>query len=97
MGYARLVRWQLRLLHGAVYGALTADKSAHGHGGKAEKNGFWRELRHKACYCCFGWAVYAPLACLMGLWMLCLSKLAKCPLICLADLAGDLKHKHEIY
>jgi hypothetical protein len=33
-----------------------------------------------------------PWACYMGLWILCFSKLAKCPLICLADLAGDHLH-----
>ena len=27
----------------------------------------------------------------MGLWILCVSKLAKYPLICMADLAGDLR------
>ena len=37
----------------------------------------------------FGWAVYAPWACYMNLRTLYVSKLAKCPLICLADLAGD--------
>ena len=52
------------------------------------KNGCWRELRHKGGYCCFGWAPYAPWECYMGLWILCVSKLAKCPLICMADLAG---------
>jgi hypothetical protein len=31
-----------------------------------------------------------PCACYMGLWIIWVSKLAKCPLICLADLAGDL-------
>ena len=73
--------------------ALTARKPAHGHGHghgqKAEKNEFWRKQRHKGdCYC-FGWAVYAPWACYMHLRTLYVSKLAKCPLICLADLAGD--------
>jgi hypothetical protein len=26
---------------------------------KQKKWIFWREQRHKNCYCCFGWAVYA--------------------------------------
>ena len=73
--------------------ALTARKPAHGHGHghgqKAEKNEFWRKLRHKSDCCCFGWAVYAPWACYMNLRTLYVSKLAKCPLTCLADLAGD--------
>jgi hypothetical protein len=30
-----------------------------------------------------------PWACYMNLWILCVSKPPKCPLICLADLAGD--------
>ena len=58
---------------------------------KQEKNEFWRKQRHKGDCCCFGWAVYAPWACYMNLRTLYVSKLAKCPLICLADLAGDLK------
>jgi hypothetical protein len=74
--------------------ALTARKPAHdhghGHGQKAEKNEFWRKLRHKSDCCCFGWAVYAPWACYVNLRALYVSKLAKCPLTCLADLAGDL-------
>jgi hypothetical protein len=65
-----------------------------------------RELRsrRKSGCCCLGlgWAVYAPWACYMILLAGTLSalssyslininsKLAKCPLICLADLAGDL-------
>ena len=57
---------------------------------KQEKNEFWRKQRHKGDCCCFGWAVYAPWACYMNLRTLYVSKLAKCPLICLADLAGDL-------
>ena len=75
--------------------ALTARKPAHGHGHghghgqKAEKNELWRKLRHKSDCCCVGWAVYAPWACYMNLRTLYLSKLAKCPLTCLADLAGD--------
>ena len=73
--------------------ALTARKPAHGHGHghgqKAGKNEFWRKLRHKSDCCCFGWAVYAPWACYMNLRALYVSKLAKCPLTCLADLAGD--------
>ena len=56
---------------------------------KQEKNEFWRKQRHKGDCCCFGWAVYAPWACYMNLRTLYVSKLAKCPLICLADLAGD--------
>jgi hypothetical protein len=80
-------------LDGAFY-VLTAHKPAHGHGhdhdhgGKVEKNNFWRKLRHKGG-CCFGWAVYAPWACYMAQWTLCVSKVAKCPLVCLDDLAGD--------
>ena len=54
-----------------------------------QKNECWCELRHKDCYCCFGWAVYAPWACYMALWILCVSKLATCHLICLDDLVGD--------
>ena len=54
-----------------------------------QKNEFWRELRHKSGCCCFGWAVYAPWACYMNLRTLYVSKLAKCPLICLGDLVGD--------
>jgi hypothetical protein len=52
--------------------------------------------RHKAllvlfwvgCVCVCSWAYY------MGMWIICVSKLAKCPLplICLADLAGDHDH-----
>jgi hypothetical protein len=40
--------------------ALTAHKPAHGHGhghgdgGKADEYAFWRELRIKGGYCCFG-------------------------------------------
>ena len=56
---------------------------------KKQKNEFWRKLRHKSDCCCFGWAVYAPWACYMNLRALYVSKLAKCPLTCLADLAGD--------
>ena len=77
--------------------ALTARKPAHGHGHgqKAEKDEFWRKLRHKSDCCCFGWAVYAPWACYMNLRALFVFvfKLAKCPLTCLADLAGDLLGK----
>ena len=73
--------------------ALTARKLAHGHvhshGRKAGKNEFWRELRHKSGCCCFGWAVYAPCACYMNLRALCVSKLAKCLLICPGGLMGD--------
>ena len=58
---------------------------------KKQKNEVWRKLRHKSGCCCFGWAVYAPWACYMNLRALYVSKLAKCPLTCLADLAGDLK------
>jgi hypothetical protein len=81
-------------LAGCDLRAFTAEKPAHGHGHghgrKSEKKkGFWRELRHGDFSCCVGWAVYAPWACYMGLWILCVSSLAKCPLICLADLAGD--------
>jgi hypothetical protein len=62
---------------------------------KKQKSGFWRELRHKSgCYR-FGWAVYAPWACYMNLRALYVSKLAKCPLICLADLAGDLRFEFK--
>ena len=55
-------------------------------------NGSWRELRHKSAFCCFGWALYVPWACYMNLRTLHVhvSKLAKYPRICLADLAGDL-------
>ena len=76
--------------------ALTARKPAHGHGHghgkKTEKNELWRELRHKSGCFCFGWALYASWAFYMNLRTLHVSKLAKCPLICLADLAGGLAH-----
>ena len=52
------------------------------------KKGVWRELRHKDWYCCFGWTIYSPWACYMALWILCVSKLAKSPLICLGDLGN---------
>jgi hypothetical protein len=73
--------------------ALTAHKPAHdhghGHGGKAEKNKFWRELRHKGGCCCFGWSVYASWAFYMRIWALYNPKLPIWPLIGLPDLAGD--------
>ena len=73
--------------------ALTAHKPTHGHGhdhgGKAEKNKFWRELRHKGGCCCFGWSVYSPWAFYMGIWALYNPKLPIWPLIGLPDLAGD--------
>ena len=72
-----------------------AHGHGHGHGQKAEKKAFWRKLRHKSDCCCFGWALYAPWACYMNLRTLYVSKLAKCPLTCLADLAGDLPRKRN--
>ena len=76
--------------------ALKARKPAHGHGHghgqKAGENEFWRKLRHKRDCCCFEWAVYAPWACYMNLRALYVPKLAKCPLTCPADLAGDLSN-----
>ena len=59
---------------------------------KQEKNKFWRELRHKGGCCCFGWAVYAPWACNMNLRALYAFKLAKCPLTCPGNFAGDRTH-----
>jgi hypothetical protein len=56
---------------------------------KQKNKEFWRELRHKGGCCYFGWALYATWACYMTLWELCVSKLPKCPLICMVDLAGD--------
>ena len=78
--------------------ALAAHKPAHGHdhGQKAEKNEFWRKLRHKSDCCCFGWAVYATWACYMNLRALYVFKLAKFPLTCLADLAGDRNHDARV-
>jgi hypothetical protein len=77
--------------------ALTARKPAHGHGHghghgqKAEKNDFWCKLRHKGGCCCFGWAVYAPWVCYMGIWALYNPKTPNCALTCQADLAADLQ------
>ena len=79
--------------------ALTARKPAHGHGHghgqKAEKNEFWRKLRHKGGCCCFGWAVYAPWVCYMDIWALCNPKPPKCALTCQADLAADPSCKSQ--
>ena len=61
--------------------------------GKQKQNEFWCELRHKGGCCWLGWAMYSPWACYMNLRTLYVSKqLAKCPLICLGDLVGDLEY-----
>jgi hypothetical protein len=99
LGHARLVRWQLWLLHGAFYVlcALAAHKPAHGHvhGRKAGEKECWRELKHKGGCCCFGWSVYAPWAFYMGIWALYNPKLPIWPLIayCLF-IAYCLLHMH---
>ena len=87
-------------MHGVCInpGVLAAPKPAHGHGhgcGWIVENVCWceRELRRKGGCCCFGWALY-PWPCYLNQWALCISKLVGCPLICLADLAGDPRHLH---
>ena len=57
----------VRLQAGTQMSLSLSDGDGHGHGHdqKTEKNDFWRKLRHKGDYCCFGWAVYAPWACYM--------------------------------
>ena len=54
-----------------------------------QKNAFWRELRHKGGYCCFGSAVYAPWACYMDVRTLYTTKSPKCALTYQVDLAAD--------
>jgi hypothetical protein len=55
-------------------------------GKQKNKNTFWRELRHKGGYCCFGWSMYAFY---MGIWAPYNPKLPIWPLIGKPDLAGD--------
>jgi hypothetical protein len=57
-----------------------------------QKNGFWREPRHKGGYCCFEWAVCALWACYMSLRALYNPKPPIWPLIGLPELAGEKKN-----
>ena len=99
LGHARLVRWWPQLLLAwrvlCLSGcALIAHKPAHAHGHVHIHTCPWRESRklilartkaQRAVIVRFGWALYAPRACYMVLWICILrvSRLAKCLLICL--------------
>jgi hypothetical protein len=82
-------------LEWCVLCALTAGKPApghgHGHGRKAEKIILARTKAQAQERLLLFWmgCVCAPWACYMNLRALCVSKLAKCPLICPGDLVGD--------
>ena len=65
--------------------------------GKQKNIVFWRELKHKGGWCCFGWSVYASWAFYVGIWALYNPKLPIWPLIGLPDLAGGRLFNMGLY